>query len=98
MDLTAEWVARTNGTYVSNRIEMQEAPKDMPLLGLFSISHMDFMADPGRDQDQPTLTQMTAEAINRLENNPNGYYLMVEEVELIMVTMLVARVTPWRKW
>lgn len=78
MDLTAEWVARTNGTYVSNRIEMQEAPKDVPLLGLFSISHMDFMADPGRDQDQPTLTQMTAEAINRLENNPNGYYLMVE--------------------
>ena len=57
MDLTAEWVARTNGTYVSNRIEMQEAPKDMPLLGLFSISHMDFMADPGRDQDQPTLTK-----------------------------------------
>ena len=76
--LPTDWVARTGGSYVENAADMMAAPTGAPLFGLFGASHMDYMADPERDASQPTLTQMTAEAINRLNDDPQGYYLMVE--------------------
>lgn len=46
-------------------------------LGLFASSHMDYklLAD---EESQPTLTEMTAKAIEMLERNPNGFVLLVE--------------------
>ncbi len=49
-----------------------------PLLGLFSDSHMTYMADRNPDSDEPTLTEMTEAAIRRLATHNRGYYLMVE--------------------
>ncbi len=79
-DLPGEWAMRTGGTYVEDAAELEAAPTDAPVLGLFSPSHMTYMADraKGEGADEPTLTDMTAQAIARLDADPDGYYLMVE--------------------
>ncbi len=79
-NLTAEWAARTGGSVVSTAAEMAAAPMDKPLLGLFSGSHMTYMAEKTAEKgaSEPTLTEMTSTAIARLKDDPQGYYLMVE--------------------
>ena len=79
-DLPGEWAARTGGTYVTDADALEAAPMDAPVFGLFSPSHMTYMADraKGEGLSEPTLTDMTAQAIARLQSDPDGYYLMVE--------------------
>jgi alkaline phosphatase len=79
-NLPADWAARTGGSVVTNASELAAAPAGKPVLGLFSGSHMTYMADraKGKGLSEPTLTDMTAQAITRLGNDPDGYYLMVE--------------------
>ena len=77
-DLPGAWVARTGGTYVETAAQLAAAPADKPVLGLFSPSHMTYTVDRNPDSSEPTLTEMTAQAIARLDGDPDGYYLMVE--------------------
>jgi alkaline phosphatase len=82
-DLPSGWAARTGGTFVRTNAELAAAPADKPVLGLFSPSHMTYMAqrlEEGSDAgaSEPTLTEMTSQAIARLKNDPDGFYLMVE--------------------
>ncbi|MFU8816990.1 MAG: alkaline phosphatase [Pseudomonadales bacterium] len=81
-NLIEEWVNGGNErSYVWN-LEQFEAlsPNDAgPVLGLFEPSHMQYEADRERDPaGEPSLAQMTAFAIEKLQNNPNGFFLMVE--------------------
>lgn len=49
------------------------------VLGLFSPSHMRYDADRrNRHADEPSLSEMTEKAIELLDNNKQGYFLMVE--------------------
>lgn len=77
-DLPAIWQARTGGSYVESTSAMLAAPMDKPLLGIFSPSHMSYTVDRQPDTSEPTLTDMTLQAVKRLEQDPDGYYLMVE--------------------
>ncbi len=81
-NLPADWVRRTGGTFVRSSASLNEAPLDKPVLGLFSRSHMTYMADrlqtPEKGEGEPTLTEMTRQAIARIKDDPEGYYLMVE--------------------
>lgn len=47
------------------------------ILGLFASSHMQYklLSDP---ETQPTLTEMTAKALEVLKKNENGFVLLVE--------------------
>jgi alkaline phosphatase len=63
---------------VENKAELNAAPQGKPVLGIFSPSHMTYMVDRAADSTEPTLTEMTAAAIGRLDSDPQGYYLMVE--------------------
>lgn len=47
------------------------------LTGLFSQSHMDFEMNR-KNEEQPSLTEMTTTAIRLLNKNPRGFYLLVE--------------------
>jgi alkaline phosphatase len=76
--LPADWTARTGGTFVSTAAELAAAPADKPVLGLFSPSHMTYTVDRTDDSTEPTLTEMTQQAITRLQDDPEGFYLMVE--------------------
>lgn len=78
-DLTAEWSARPNHDYVWNTAQLEAAPLDVHVLGLFSPSHMAYESARSRDTGgEPSLSEMTAQAIRRLSRNPHGYVLLVE--------------------
>ena len=77
-DLPAQWAAKNGGVVVRDAAGLRAAPMDKPVLGLFHPSHMNYMAERRPDSPEPTLTDMTAQAISRLSNDPDGYYLMVE--------------------
>jgi alkaline phosphatase len=77
-DLVAEWqAAGTNHRFVSTRNELADISKGEQVLGLFSRSHMTYMAERDGDSQEPTLSEMTAAAIDHLDG-PEGYYLMIE--------------------
>jgi alkaline phosphatase len=77
-DIVAPWHQHTGGTYVTSAKALAAAPANKPLLGLFSPSHMTYMVDRTPQTAEPTLTEMTAAALDHLGQARKGYYLMVE--------------------
>lgn len=81
-NLVQEWkTAHPNGKYLSSGSELasNELSRSSHILGLFSDSHLDYEADRLASQsDEPTLAAMTAQAINKLSTDKDGFFLMVE--------------------
>ncbi|WP_323887604.1 alkaline phosphatase [Aeromonas veronii] len=79
-DLTAEMKAQ-GYSYVTNQSELAKVTSGK-VLGLFSSkSHLDYELDrvaKGAANTQPSLSEMTAKAIDLLSKNSQGYFLMVE--------------------
>lgn len=81
-NLISQWQQQyPNGHYLVNSGDLQALGPESsaPILGLFNPSHMNYDAD--RDSSaagEPSLREMTAIAIKRLSQNPEGYFLMVE--------------------
>jgi alkaline phosphatase len=81
-DLTEEWL----GTYPDGQYVFDQASFDaldtantQRVLGLFNESHIQYEADRGNDvAGEPSLSEQTAAAIDILDNNDNGFFLMVE--------------------
>lgn len=76
-------------SYASNATELGKIGNTDKILGLFKKGNMDTYFDReytkpnkpeivGKDTDQPTLMEMTTSAIDALDNNKNGFFLMVE--------------------
>lgn len=76
-------------SYVTDRAELKKAGDTSKVLGLFKKGNMDVYFDReytkpvnkeivGSNTDQPNLMEMTATAIDALDNNKNGFFLMVE--------------------
>ena len=81
-DLSEEWTKlRPRSAYVWSREQLDAVDPAATdhLLGLFEVSHMHFEADRPRDSaGEPSLSQMTAKAIDLLARAPHGFFLMVE--------------------
>lgn len=80
-DLTAEWLRKPGAAYVWNKRDFAalDPAKTQRLLGLFERSHMEYEHDRPKDQGgEPSLSEMTAKAIDLLARNSKGYFLMVE--------------------
>ena len=81
-DLTAEWQdAYPNGTYVIDQsgFDALDTESTERVLGLFNESHMQYEADRENDiAGEPSIAEMTEAAINILDNNDKGFFLMVE--------------------
>ncbi|MFB2832242.1 alkaline phosphatase [Aeromonas jandaei] len=79
-DLTAELTAQ-GYRYVTTRTDLAKVDSGK-LIGLFSAkSHLDYELDrvaKGAANTQPSLSEMTAKAIDLLSQNSQGYFLMVE--------------------
>ncbi|WP_404356058.1 alkaline phosphatase [Cytobacillus firmus] len=71
----AEEFKKDGFSYVTNRKELL-ADKNEQVLGLFAERGMPKMID--RTEDTPSLKDMTASAIERLNKDKDGFFLMVE--------------------
>ena len=77
-DLAAEWrQARAGRHYVADAEALMALPDIGQVLGLFSMSHMEYEADRKPDGGEPSLAEMTRFAIDRLANDV-GFFLVVE--------------------
>ncbi|QOS79252.1 alkaline phosphatase [Paenibacillus sp. JNUCC31] len=76
-------------TYVTDATNLDKSSSTKSLLGLFRKGNMSVYYDReytqpnnteivGKDTDQPTLMEMTDTALQVLEQNKNGFFLMVE--------------------
>lgn len=81
-NLTDEWQKKyKNADYVWNKHQFEriDAKKTKHLLGLFEPSHLQYDYDRPKDKaGEPSLSEMTAKAIDVLSNNKKGFFLMVE--------------------
>jgi len=80
-DLIAEWLKKPHSAYIWNEagFDALDPTQTKRLLGLFEPSHMRYEHDRhGDGAGEPSLSGMTAKAIGLLEQNPRGFFLMVE--------------------
>ncbi|TAA43658.1 alkaline phosphatase [Corallincola spongiicola] len=81
-DLTAEWQANhMDGVYIYDQsgFDAVDTETTAHLFGLFNESHMQYEADRANDvAGEPSLSEMTSKAIQVLDNNDDGFFLMVE--------------------
>lgn len=81
-DLTAEWQTMyPNGVYVFDQagFDAIDTSSTDKVFGLFNESHMQYEADRVNDiAGEPSLSEMTTKALGILDNNDEGYFLMVE--------------------
>lgn len=82
VDLTAQWQAQyENGQYIIDQagFDAIDASSTERVLGLFNESHMQYEADRANDiAGEPSLTELTSKAIDILDNNDKGFFLVVE--------------------
>lgn len=76
-NLIAEWQTLYDGEYVSNAAELA-ASERTPLLGLFSDSHMQYALERQAGSEQPSLPAMTIKALELLQQDGDGFLLVVE--------------------
>ncbi|MFC3114005.1 alkaline phosphatase [Cellvibrio fontiphilus] len=81
-NLHKEWLAKhPQAAYVWNKKQLDalDIKKTKHLLALFGPSHMRYEADRADDiAGEPSLAEMTQTAIQLLQKNRKGFYLMVE--------------------
>ncbi|MCZ6670778.1 MAG: alkaline phosphatase [Acidobacteria bacterium] len=80
-DLTEEWLRSTGSAYIWNQagFDAVDPAATRHLLGLFEIAEMEYEHDRRHDRSgEPSLSQMTAKAIDILARNRKGFFLMVE--------------------
>ncbi|CAH0119942.1 hypothetical protein PAE9249_02451 [Paenibacillus sp. CECT 9249] len=76
-------------SYAANATELNRINGADQILGLFKKGNMNVYFDReytqpnnpdivGKDNDQPTLREMSAKALDALDNNKNGFFLMIE--------------------
>jgi alkaline phosphatase len=81
-NLVKEWGSlNPSGVYIEDKrgFDALDTKATKQLFALFNESHMRYAADRKNDiSGEPTLTEMTAVAIDILDNNPDGFLLVVE--------------------
>ena len=81
-NLIEEWQAiYPKGIYIDEQrgFEALDLNAEAPVFALFNESHMLYEADRSNDiAGEPSLTEMTTTSLDILDNNPNGYFLLVE--------------------
>lgn len=77
-DLLAEATA-SGYTIVFNRSELEQLDPASPrVLGLFAKNDLAFARERNPDSPEPRLNEMTAFALRRLSQDPEGFFLMIE--------------------
>jgi alkaline phosphatase len=81
-NLIEEWTKKDNNhvfVFDKKGFDAVDVKSGAKMLGLFETSHMNYEADRTADKGgEPSLAEMTAKAISRLQQSEKGYILMVE--------------------
>ena len=78
-DLVTPWLAAdSRRRYVTTAAELEGVGAGEQVLGLFTPSHLAYVAERREDSSQPTLAEMTAKAIELLSADEDGYLLLIE--------------------
>lgn len=81
-NLPDEWLAKyKNSAYIYDKqgFDAIDTKKTKHLLGLFEMSHLQYEYDRKKGKiNEPSLSELTAKAIDLLSKNKKGYFLMVE--------------------
>ncbi len=81
-DLVSQWLHKhDNAAFVWNKkdFDLVDPSNVEKLLGLFDLNHMQFELDRAEDVGgEPSLSEMTAKAIDILSQRGKGYFLLVE--------------------
>ncbi len=78
-DLARDWLSGgPKRRYVASAEQLDGLKPDDQVLGLFSRSHMTYVAELADDSSEPSLSQMTATAIDLMGGNDKGFFLLVE--------------------
>ncbi len=81
-NLTNEWQTKFGGKYVWNKAQFDAIDPDhtKSLLALFEPSHVQYEADREKmdGAGEPSIAEMTDKAIDILQKNKKGFFLMVE--------------------
>ena len=78
-DLVRDWLeGNAKRRYISTADELATIEPGDQVLGLFANSHMTYIAERSEQTTEPTLSQMTAAAIDLLAANEDGFFLLVE--------------------
>ncbi len=80
-DLTAEWKTQyPNGQYIFDQAGFDQlSGTEERVFALFNESHMQYEADRGNDiAGEPSIAEMTGKALDILDNNEAGFFLIVE--------------------
>lgn len=81
-NLVTEWTTQyQDGVYVFDQsgFDAVDASTTNKLFGLFNESHMQYEADRANDvAGEPSIAEMTAKAIDILDNDADGFFLTVE--------------------
>ena len=80
-DLVREWLSRPDARYVWNLEQFLAVnpARTGPLLGLFQPYHLQYETDRLNDKaGEPSLSRMTRMALDVLQRNPRGFFLLVE--------------------
>ena len=69
----------TKSIVLSSYLSTKEAVQRLyNLSGLFEYSHMQYEVFRKENETEPSIEEMTEKAINILQKNPKGYFLLVE--------------------
>jgi alkaline phosphatase len=81
-NLIEEWTKKDNNhvfVFDKKGFDSVDVKSGAKMLGLFETSHMQYEADRPKDKGgEPSLAEMTAKAIARLQQSDKGYVLMIE--------------------
>lgn len=77
-DALVQQAIQNGYTYVTNQTELLNAGNASRLLGVFNSGGMTPIFARGAANTEPTLAEMTNVALDVLEENANGFFLMVE--------------------
>ncbi len=88
-NLARQWSSKDGHSWIWNMDQFAKTDFTSPqkVLGLFEPSHMNYDADRAKDgAGEPSLAEMTRAAITRLQQNNDGYILLVESGRIDMAS------------
>jgi alkaline phosphatase len=78
-DLVHDWLqGGDRRRYVTATAQLDALKPSDQVLGLFANSHMTYSAEKTSASTEPTLAEMATTAIRLLDDDPDGYFLLVE--------------------